>query len=404
MAELESDLRDYTVEAPIGAGRRPPRLSLALALVVIAALVAVGLALSAGSDDTVRTGTAADDTHVPVAQASEPLPAWVDLELVAGWQFLRSDGELLVVGTHPLGGRDLALAGLARDDAVFTDFPSEGVVLVAGGDRYTAKFTIDPTQVTRTTSVDFGVGGESIELGESPAGPDSALGPGPALALGPPTHLPGGITVRRGDVPRSSLTLAAYIGVGAPATVVQEAEAMAATVHLIAYEPGFIPPPPPPGSRPGFDNGGVDAPPGQLAPAVSVDAPGVTYTVRAATDCAVIVPDVSGQPMGGGCGPRPANAAPPDVVAVLSDSGPPPLPPPGESFAPGYVARWPRAMVVLARVGPDARQVNAVLVDGSTVEGTIGNDGWALVATDGRAFLLDVRDARGTLLARTEVG
>ena len=61
-------------------------------------------------------------------------------------------------------------------------------------------------------------------------------------------------------------------------------------------------------------------------------------------------------------------------------------------------------MVVLARVGPDARQVNAVLVDGSTVEGTIGNDGWALVATEGRAFLLDVRDAKGTLLARTEVG
>ena len=243
-------------------------------------------------------------------QASEPLPARVDVELVAGWQLLRSEGELLVVGTHPLGGRDLALAGLARDDAVFTDFPSEGVVLVAGGDRFTAKFTIDPTQVTRTTSVDGGVGGESIELGELPSGPDSALGPGPALALGPPTHLAGGITVRRGDVPRSSLTLAAYVGVGAPATAVQEAEAMAATVHLIPYAPGFIPPPPPPGSRPGFDGGGVDVAPGQLAPAVSVDAPGVTYTARTATDCAVIVSDVSGQPMGGGCGPRPRESRP----------------------------------------------------------------------------------------------
>lgn len=402
MAELEPDLRDYTGDVAAGPRRRRPPW-LAVAGVVVAALIAVGLALSAGSDDTVRSDATADG-DVPVGQASAPLPPRVDLELAAGWQTLRSDGELLVVGTHPLSGRDLALAALARDDAVFSDFPSDGVVLVAGGDRFTAKYTADPSQATRTTRPDGGIGGESVDLGEPATGPESSLGPGPAHALGSPTDLSAGVTVRRGDLPRSSLTLAAYIGPDAPATLVREAEAMAATVHLIPLPPGAIPLPPPPGSRPGFDGGGVDVPPDHLAAAVSFDLPGATYTARAGADCAVIVLEGSGPALGGGCRARPAAGDPPAVVAALSDGGPPPLPPPGQSFPPGSTARSSSKMVVLARVGPDARRVSALLVDGRTVAGALGNDGWALLATDGRAFLLDVRDGARKLVARTAVG
>jgi len=61
-------------------------------------------------------------------------------------------------------------------------------------------------------------------------------------------------------------------------------------------------------------------------------------------------------------------------------------------------------MIVLARVGADARRVTAVLVDGRTVDGKVGTDGWVLAVTDGRAFLIEVRDSRGKLVARSAVG
>src|SRR5205085_2724428 len=161
-------------------------------LMVIGALVAVGVAVTAASDDTVRTDTAAD-AGVPVGRATSPLPPRVELQLAAGWQVLLADGELLVVATQPLGGRDLALAALARDDAVFSDFPADGVALAAGADRFVAKYTVDPTQVTRTTSLEGGVGGESVELGEVSSGPEAAgTGPGPARAWARPPTSPAG--------------------------------------------------------------------------------------------------------------------------------------------------------------------------------------------------------------------
>lgn len=356
MSELEP-----TIQEPGGYGLgsedegRSRRRRLGPTVVVLMAMTATvaGMLITRPeSGDTLKAGS---NANLPIiGQAGPALPPGVELTLAEGWQTLRADGEVLVVGTHPLGGPDLVLAALARADAVFSDFPPDGAVLVVGGDRLTAKYLNDPAQATRSTIVAGGVGGESVELG-----PEAVIAPGPPLGLGPATALAGGVEVRRGDVPKSALTLAAYIGSQAPATASGEAEAMAATVHLIASAPGVIPPPPPAGSRPGFDSGGVDVPPDRLAAAVSVDAPGVTYAVRAGADCAVIVASGSTQPVGGGCRPRPSDEAPAAVVAVLADRGPPPLPPPGESFAPGYVARWPQAMVVLARVGADARRTAA---------------------------------------------
>ena len=60
-------------------------------------------------------------------------------------------------------------------------------------------------------------------------------------------------------------------------------------------------------------------------------------------------------------------------------------------------------MIVLARVSSDATRVSAVLVDGREVDGTVGADGWAVVATGGRAFLLEARDDDDTVVARASV-
>jgi hypothetical protein len=231
--------------------------------------------------------------------------------------------------------------------------------------------------------------------------PPGSAGPAPARALGPPTLLPGGVTVRRGDLPQSSSTLAAYLGPRAPVGVTQEAESMAATVRLRPYDPALIPPPPP-GSRPGFDQGGVDIASEDLVSVASVQATGVTYTARAAADCAVVVVAASTGSLLGGCRPAPATAATLDVLASATALGPPP-PPPGESNGPGVVVPSGPMMIVLARVGAEVDRVTAVLVDGGEVDGTIGTDGWAVVATDGRAFLLEARDDDGVVVARAPV-
>ncbi|HEX7276240.1 MAG TPA: hypothetical protein VF244_02605, partial [Acidimicrobiales bacterium] len=135
----------------------------------------------------------------------------------------------------------------------------------------------------------------------------------------------------------------------------------------------------------------------------SVDAAGVTYTVRALADCGVVVAGTSTEPIAGGCRPRSVELI--EVVAVGTARGLPelpPPPPPGAGGAPA-VAAPDGTMVVLARVGGTATQVQAVLVAGGTVAGAVGDDGWAVVVTDGRAFLLEARDARGTIVARARV-
>ncbi|MGH9224015.1 MAG: hypothetical protein ACRD2W_09605, partial [Acidimicrobiales bacterium] len=306
----------------------------------------------------------------------------------------------------------LALALLVRDDAAFTAFPADGTVFVVGADRLKAKYTGTPTMATPASAPPPPVGasaggGPAVGGGPSTGGgtqldAGSLTGPGPALALGEPKRLPGGVTVRTGDVPRSGVWLAAYAGSKAPAAQMQEAEAMAATVKVIPPPPGAIPPPPPPGSRPGFDQGGIDLAPGQGVPALSVSAPGTTYAVETRDNCAVVVEKGVNLGHGGGCQARPATATT-DVVAVATDHGPPPIPAPGSTYAPGAVRPWERTILVLARVGPGVHRVTAVNADGRTANLTIGTDGWALGATDGRVFLLESKDRAGSVLAITPV-
>ncbi|MEA2901491.1 MAG: hypothetical protein QOH36_1378 [Actinomycetota bacterium] len=309
---------DYVVT---GGGERGPtdrrRLLVASAVVALVAAVIIVPRLTADpeSGGDVRTGVKAE---LPAISTSVPLPPRIELQLPAGWQTLLADGEQLVVATAPLDERDLLLALLASDDAVFTAFPPTVAVFVVGGDRLKAKYLgSSPSAVVTQTE-------NGVEIREEdPAG---FVGPGPARALGPPTLLEGGVTVRLGDLPQSSSTLAAYVGPEAPEAVTQEAETMAATVRLRPYDPALIPPPPPE-SRPGFDQGGVDTAAEDLVPVASVQAAGLTYTARADADCADVVAGSSTAPLVGGCRPRPATTVAVEVVASGSALGPPPPPP-----------------------------------------------------------------------------
>ena len=90
------------------------------------------------------------------------------------------------------------------------------------------------------------------------------------------------------------------------------------------------------------------------------------------------------------------------MVAVVRTVGPPP-PPPGQRDAPGAGRSPDEAMLVLFRVGPGVSRVTAELVDGPAIDATIGDDGWGVVATDGRAFLLEAFDRHGQLVGRAAV-
>lgn len=337
-------------------------------------------------ESTVRTGPASDAPIVGRART----PSRVSVDLPSGWETLYADGDRLVLGTRPLQERDLLLAGLARDDAAFRAFPADGVVVVVGGDPTKAKYVGDPSSETRTTVVS---GGETTEVVTI----NGFVGPGPALALGPAKALPGEVTVRLGDVPQSSVSIAAYAGRASTAGAMKEAEAIAATVRLTPQTPaGTPPPPPPPGSRPGFDQGDVGVPAERLQPVASVTVPGAVYTVGAENDCAVVTSTQAEQPRGGGCASLPPAGGAPAVVAVTTDQYPPAGPGAGTD-------RWPATMLVLLRVPSGVDRVTAELVDGRVIEGTVGSDGWALVATDGRPFLVQARDGRGHVVARTAV-
>lgn len=357
------------LEGRVSRRRRRHRLLAGGALAatcLMAAALAPGLLDRGQEESTVRTGPASEAPIVGRART----PSRVSVDLPPGWQTLYADGDRLVVGTRPLQERDLLLAVLARDDAAFQAFPAEGVVFVVGGDPTKAKYVADPASETR---------------------------PGPALALGPAKVLPGEVRVRLGDVPQSSVWIAAYAGRASAAGAMKEAEAIAATVRLTPQTPaGTPPPPPPPGSRPGFDQGDVGVPAERLQPVASVTVPGAVYTVRAENDCAVVTSNQAEQPRGGGCGSKPPKGGAPAVVAVTTDQYPPAGPASGTE-------RWPATMLVLLRVPSGVDRVTAELVDGRVIEGTVGSDGWALVATDGRAFLVQARDGRDRVVARTAV-
>jgi hypothetical protein len=392
--ELEQDSSivtgDYvepTGREPGVGGRRRAAATAAAAVVAVLAVMVAALSLTGRDDDgaSVQSGAGSD------LASALPAPAapMIELEPAPGWQTLRADGELLAVSTAALTERDLVLALLARDDAVFADFPSDGAVLVVGGDRFVAKSPGDLSSVTRTVTE------SGVEIVELPSGPPG--GPLPPAVLGRSTTLAGNVTVRRADLPRSVRTIAAYFGPDAPDSATQEAEAMVATIRLPPPDPGVMPPPPPPGSRPGSDGGGVELSDERIS-ALSVDG----YEVEADAECAV-VSTVSGQPIAGGCEPLPAGGGVAAPAAASGGYGPPALPPPGQSFGPGAAPPTPAALLVLVRVGPDVRRVTALLVDGGTAGATIGHHGWALVATDGRPFLLEGRDGEGRLVGHAAV-
>ena len=365
-------------------------VAVVVAAITAAAAVLVVPRLGDSGDDAATLRTGSGDS-VPVPGSPARSTATVELELHAGWQTLWADGDKLIVGARPLAPRDLLLAALARDDVAFSAFPADGAVLVVGGDRLKAKYTTDPSKATRTVTN----GVETVQMGS-----DAMVRPGPALGLGPPKPLPGGVMVRRGDVPQSTRTLAGYFGSRADAALAQQAESMAATVRLPRVDPAAISPPPP-GSRPGFDSGGLPAG-GQLRPVVSFTVPGATYTARGDGDCAEVATAGSDQPLAGGCSPGRPAATGVHVAAVGFTLGPPPLPPPGQVFA-SSSPPTAAAVVVLARVGPDVREVVAVLVDGREVPVVVGQDGWALVAAGTRPFLLEVRGSGHEPIVQTPV-
>ena len=375
--------------APSAPSARLRLLTVGVAVTLAVAMAVALLRVADGRPDraTVQAGPSSSD---PILGATTPAPPGVELQLELGWRTLLADGDKLVVGTRPLAERDLLLAVLARDDVAFSAFPADGAVLVVGGDRLKAKHVADISRATRTTTAD---GGEIVQIG-----PDAMVGPGPALDLGPPKPMAGGVAVRLGDVPQSSRTLAAYLGPQADPALMRQAQAMAASVRLRPVDPATIPPPPP-GSRPGFDSGEAS---GQLRPVVSFTGAGSTYTARAGGDCADVVISGSTQPLAGGCSAgRPAGGGL-QVVAASSHPGSPPAPPLGQTFAPGRGPVLP-AMIVLGRLGSEAHDVVAVLVDGQMIPASVGSDGWVLVATEGRPFLLEVRDAGGKPVTRTPV-
>jgi hypothetical protein len=385
--------RDEPEWFAVAPARRPGRAGLLLGLPVAVVLIASAIAVPRilrddGPVASVRTGPIG---AAPSVGRATPAPPTVEMQVADGWQTLLADGDRLVVGTRPLAERDLLLALLARDDVAFSAFPPDAAVLVVGGDRLKAKYLSDPSKGTRTTTAS---GAEMVELG-----PDALIAPGPAFGLGPVRQMAGGVAARLGDVPQSTSTIAAYFGPTAPVSYILQAEAMAATVHLLPTDPAASPPPL--GSRPGFDAGTVPAG-ARLHPVASFSTSGTTYTARGDGDCADVVLSGSLQPQAGGCSRGRPEGSDVDVVAVMFTPGLPQLPPPGQAFAPGKAPPAP-VMIVLARVGPEAHAVGAVLIDGRTVPAAVGTDGWALVVTGPRPFLLEVRNARGEVVTQTPV-
>ena len=336
---------------------------------------------------TVHTGPAEQPPGEVIPDGPKRLR--VEAEVPSGWQELFSEGERLVLATRPLSERDLRLALLARDDAVFSTFPPDGVVFVVGGDRLTPKYT-------------FGEVGRSFSNGTETVQGGVVGTPGPANALGEEKQLAAGVRVRRGDVPQSGVLLAAYRGANAPSPAMREAEAIAATVRLVpTADPA---PPPPPGSRPGFDSGVPPVADDRLRTVGTADVNGLTLSLDAGDGCAVVRSGASRQAVAGGCAERPAAGALATVAVTVTPALPAPPPAAGQSGPqPGSVAAS-QVMIVVVRAGEDARRIKGVLVGGGTIEATPGADGWALFATTARPYLVEAHDSRGRVIAEASVG
>ncbi len=134
-----------------------------------------------------------------------------------------------------------------------------------------------------------------------------------------------------------------------------------------------------------------------MKPVASTNVDGLVVRLLAGEGCALVRAGSSQQAFGGGCGQRPSS--PPAVSLVTSTLalGPPSLPPPwaGTSVGTTATVRPDRAIVVVARVTSEVQAVRALLVDGESADAVLGPEGWALVATTGRPYLLEAYDGGG---------
>ncbi|MCA1842071.1 MAG: hypothetical protein LC792_02565, partial [Actinobacteria bacterium] len=210
----------------------------------------------------------------------------------------------------------------------------------------------------------------------------------------------GGVRVRRGDVPQSSVLLAAYAGPTAPAEAVRQAESVAASVRLVPTSDPL--PAPPAGSKPGFAAGVPTVPDDRLKTVATATANGLALTLDAGDGCAVVRAGDSHQPLAGGCADRPAGG---DVTTVATTVTPglPPVPPVASGANGPATFPMSLAIVVVARAGGDVRGIRAVLVDGGNIDAVPSADGWAILVTTGRPYRLDAYDGRGRLVGEAVV-
>ena len=350
-----------------GRRRRRARRRIALAgLATVFAAAAVVPLLDRASDrpTQVVAGPGSSLTTVAGAAAGPSL----EFQAPEGWTTLFTFGPTMALATRPLSDSDRALALLARDDVAFGAFPPDGVVLVVGYDPVQAKYGFDSQ--------------------------NRPLDPGPAYALGAERVLTGGVRVRRGEIPQSSLRIASYAGPSAPAARLAEAEAIAAGVRVVPAATGSARSnPPPPGSRPGLPGGPLPVPEEEMSEVVRATTTNrSTLAVVAARDCAYLRPaDVDpgiqiSQVLTGACGSRPGGTGVEAAgAAVMLRGGP------GTTDSTG----------VIFRVGPQVRSVTARLVDGRSVPAALGTDGWGLAVADGRIVALTGVDVAGRPVPET---
>jgi hypothetical protein len=310
-------------------------------------------------------------TTIPIEfVAGRPISYRIDFTAPPGWQTLFAAADHMVVATRPLTDTDRALALLARNDSSFSAFPADGVVVVVGNDPLEAKGTMAPD--------------------------GTLILPGPAYGLGPEKVLAGGVKVRRGDVPQSSVKIASYAGPKAPANRLREAETIAAGLRLIRTgDPSVRPEPPPPGSRPGLPTGTLPVPEAGLPVVARTSASGSELVLVAGQNCAYLrwadaqtsLPGY--QPLAGGCGTRPSGT-------FIETFGQPVIVMRGPDTQP--------STVVIFRTGPNLARFSARLADGRSVGASIGLDGWGLVASDGRIVGVSGTDTQGRAVPEQLVG
>jgi hypothetical protein len=367
--------------------RRRRRRTVWTALAGMAAVAVAVPLVNRPSDEPVRVIAGPDTTvpgvmlTVPAADATttttpfefvagQPLGTRLDYQVPMGWQKLFVEGERLLLATRPLSEADRALALLARNDAAFTSFPADGVVVAVGGDPMEAKGTM--------------------------AADGTLVLPGPPYGLGPEKVLAGGVRVRRGDVPQSIVRIASYAGPSAPADRLAEAEIIASRLSLVRTgDPAVRPPPPPVGSRPGMPTGPLPVAEAGLPEVARVTATGMTLVLVAGQDCAYLRPldaqpsQPGYQPLGGACGSRPAGS----TIAAIGH----PIPvmgPPGTE----------RSTVTIFRSGPSIARFTARLADGRTVSPAMGTDGWAVLAVTGTVVAVRATDVQGRAVPEQLVG